>query len=85
VLITCQSQERGGESGGERERVMQIYRISRPIYSGIPRNIDHGLHGPSMQYFLLHSQIHIKQFDSIYPVKSLERLVTSLDVLYIMF
>jgi hypothetical protein len=38
-----------------------------------------------MQYFLLHSQIHINHFDSIYPFRSLERLVTSLYVIYTMF
>ena len=38
-----------------------------------------------MQYFLLHSPIHINHFDSIYPFGSLESLVTSLDVIYIMF
>jgi hypothetical protein len=38
-----------------------------------------------MQYFLLHSQIHINHFDSIYPFRSLESLVTSLDVIYITF
>jgi hypothetical protein len=65
--------------------LIQIYLISSPIYSGIPRNIDHGRHGPSMQYFLLHSQIHINHFDSIYPFRSLESLVTSLDVIYITF
>jgi hypothetical protein len=38
-----------------------------------------------MQYFLLHSQIHINHFDSVYPFRSVESLVTSLDVIYIMF
>ena len=31
-----------------RERVIHIRRISRPVYSGIPRNIYHRRHGPSM-------------------------------------
>ena len=68
-----------------RGGVIRIHRISRPIYSGIPRNIDHRRHGPSMQYFLLHSQIHINHFGSIYPFRSLESLMTSLDVVSVMF
>ena len=58
-----------------------IHRTSRPKYSGIPRNIDHGRHGP----FLLQSQNLKYHFGSIYPFKSLESLMASLEVVCIMF